>query len=124
MDVEQQRPNPVVELPRDPEPLAREVPAGLLGRGVGVVGCREGNLVEALIAERDRAVAGPLLVARSVATGGRPSPATAAAAEDQEGRGEGGSRARSDPLRRRELSRCDRLDQPRVIGFVAIGVAG
>ena len=57
MDVEQQRPDPVVELARDRVALAREMPAGLLGGGVGVVGPGEDDLVEALAAERRRAVA-------------------------------------------------------------------
>jgi hypothetical protein len=51
VDVEEERSDPVVELARDPVPLGGEVPAGLIGGGVGVMGAGEDNLVETLGAE-------------------------------------------------------------------------
>jgi hypothetical protein len=46
VDIEQERPDPVVELSRDPEALTREVPAGLVGGGEGVVAAGEDDLIE------------------------------------------------------------------------------
>ena len=49
--VEGQRPDAVLELAGDPVALVGEVPAGVVGRCVGVVGAREEDLVQAQVAE-------------------------------------------------------------------------
>ena len=57
VNVDQERPDPVAQLARDAVTLIGKEPARLIGRGVGVVGCREDNLVEPPVAEGRRAVA-------------------------------------------------------------------
>ena len=57
MNVEQQRPDPVVELARDAITLICEVPAWLLGGGEGVVRPRKDDFVEVALAKARRSVA-------------------------------------------------------------------
>ena len=59
VNVDQQRPDPVVELARDAVTLIREVPARLVGGGERVVCAGEDDFVETALAEAGGAVAAP-----------------------------------------------------------------